>query len=181
MKTNEVHREELRAALASLVEILARHGWPIGHWTAAIADLESMATAPLEREELARWSTAVANGFGVGMGSIQDVYLEEGFEELVERTLELLGRMHFTAREAPGYIPRLRRHLTELEEELLKLSPLDAPELRAMLTGPDLDLERAHRFLVEVEARAELPAQLRAVVDQARAELDAIRTRSSRS
>jgi hypothetical protein len=167
--------QQLRCSLVTLVRMLGRNGWPVRHWTAAIAELDHMLIDPPAADWLCRWTRLVGNGFGVGMGSLQDSFVEDGFEELMDDTCALLARLSFEARNAPGFIPRLRRYLVAVEDRLLASSPRDALPLRALLSAPALDLATTGTIIERLASRGDLAGSLGENLELARLELEAAR------
>jgi hypothetical protein len=170
---------EFRSALVRIVEVLTRHGWPVRHWTDAIADIDRMLESSPSPEELTQWAGVVGEGFADRMGSMRDTYFEEGFEELVEMASGILGRIEAEARSAHGFIPKLRRHLTEIEDRLLDQGESnEAALLRRVLSAESFDLDMAERLLTALEGRSDLAPAIASSCDAARRELDAIRQRA---
>lgn len=146
----------LREALAKLLAILVRESWQFtSAWESAIEGVDRILTTDVPPDEIARWAMGVSQNFGVGMGSLSDVYLGDDFDGVRERVQELLWSVAEAARETPGNPLRIRRYLTQLETALLNagLAP-DAAEVRGLLSGEELDLQSVERTLAKFDPEA---------------------------
>jgi hypothetical protein len=175
---------ELKQALRRLIAILEREGWPsTSGWEAAVNDIDGILAGELvfEPEEMTAWVRRHIRAFGVGMGSLTDVYLGEDFDAVHEDVVDRLGRIGSHVRDAPGYAPRIRRYLTELEDQLLEASmTADASRLRDVLKSGPLDLATARAVVEDLVARMHsLPQPVVLALAPARAELSAAMTQGA--
>jgi hypothetical protein len=167
---------ELKHALRRLIAILEREGWPsVSGWEAAINDIDGIIAGEFAPEEITSWTMNLSRGFGVGMGSLSDVYLGDDFDAAREDVLKRLGRIGSHVRGAPGYVPRIRRYLTALEDRLLEAGmTADAARLRIVLSGGPFDASSARAVVEDLAARADaLPKDVALALAPARAELSA--------
>lgn len=146
----------LREALAKLLAILVRESWQFtSAWESAIADVDRMLAIDVPPDEIARWAMGVSQNFGVGMGSLSDVYLGDDFDGVRERVQELLWSVGEAARQTPGNPLRMRRHLTHLETALLDAGlATDAAEVRGLLSSDEVDLQSVERTLAKLDPKA---------------------------
>ena len=162
----------LREALAELLAILVRENWQFtSPWESAIDDVDRMLAADVPPEQLARWAMGVSQNFGVGMGSLSDVYFGDDFDGVRERVQELLWSIAEAARQTPGNPLRIRRYLTQLETALLDAHlASEAAEVRGLLSHNELDLQAVKHTLAKLAQHAS--ARTRAVAGA----LDALRS-----
>lgn len=165
----------LRDALAALLAILVREGWQFtSPWESAIEDLDQILATDAPPDEIARWAKGVSHNFGVGMGSLSDVYFGEDFDSVRERVQELLWGVAEAARQTRGTPLRIRRYLTQLETALLDAHlRSDAEEVRGLLTQDELDLQSIEHTL------AKLAGQVSALTPAVDAALHALQAEMS--
>ena len=174
--TAEILRELelLRAALVRFVAILERENWEFMRaWQGYVARIDDVLNGDTSREQILDTVRTIGSAFGVGMGSMTDITLGVDYDQTMDEILNRAGRISHLTRAPKGYVPRIRRHLTALEDALLDAGRTnDAMRLRVLLREEHLDLDAARAIMNDLEADTSLSASAHDAIGGLRAELD---------
>jgi hypothetical protein len=158
---------EIGNAAHKLHVILAREATEFEpFWRALVLDAYRLAASPeLSRAELEDVALRIANGIGIGLGSLADLVLERGsvaeMERLNDELEDLRCRLGFAASrlrnlqiESEVDPHRLRASLAQLENTFVEeRAPEYAARCRALLTAPEVDCFATCGLLYELSRR----------------------------
>lgn len=149
--------QRLQSRLSELHEILAEHGWPTSFWRDAMEEADRIRREGLSARDIERFARDVLGGFGVGMGSLSDTYINDRFDAVREDVERLAGDVIATAQRERSTATDplvMRRHLTAVETALLDAGNRDEAKcVRDLLNSDSATRADAERLASDLEQR----------------------------
>jgi len=143
-----------------------------GRWAYAAGTVDALLEADAGPEQVTKEMAGIALGFGVGMGSLTDISYGDDFERARDEVMRRVRRADHEATSTHGYVPRIRRFLTNVEDALLETNRTDeAATLRSLLRQDVLDLESVRALARDLPNEEALGNAGRAALASLRAEL----------